>query len=251
MRLRAIACEVLARPLYLAAVHSPHVVDFDLVDKGLHNEPDGLRTALQARIDAVDESRYDAILLGYALCSNSTAGLVARGLTLVLPRAHDCITLYLGSRRAYAEEFEGHPGTYYYTADYFERNTDGSVVLGAVSEAANRRSYEEYVEKYGQENADYLMEVMGGWRQHYKRAAFIAMGVGSDEQAAIAARSEAEKNNWEFAQVPGDMVLLRKLVYGQWDEDFLQVPPGEAVAVTYDENIVRSCPLARPVGERI
>ncbi|NLT42775.1 MAG: DUF1638 domain-containing protein, partial [Anaerolineae bacterium] len=74
MRLRAIACEVLARPLYLAAVHSPHVVDFELVDRGLHNEPDVLRRALQERIDAVDEKRYDAIVLGYALCSNSSAG---------------------------------------------------------------------------------------------------------------------------------------------------------------------------------
>lgn len=242
MRLRAIACEVLARPLYLAAVYSPHVVDFDLVDKGLHNEPDTLRSALQQRIDAVDESRYDAIVLGYALCSNSSAGLMARGLPLVLPRAHDCITLYLGSRAAYAAEFDGHPGTYYYTADYFERNSDGSVALGATSETALRRSYEEYVQKYGEDNAAYLMEVMGGWRQHYNRAAFIAMGVGNDEKAAEAARQEAGKNGWTFEQVQGDAILLRKLLHGEWDDDFLQVPPGQAVAVTYDEGIVRACP---------
>ena len=36
------------------------------------------------------------------------------------------------------------------------------------------------------------MEVMGGWRQHYNRAAFIAMGVRSEK--AEAARKEAEKN---------------------------------------------------------
>jgi len=246
MRLRAIACEVLARPLYLAAVHSPHVVDFELVDRGLHNEPDVLRRALQERIDAVDEKRYDAIVLGYALCSNSSAGLVARGLPLVLPRAHDCITLYLGSRAAYAEEFTGHPGTYYYTADYYERSTDGSVVLGATSDASLQESYQEYVEKYGEENAAYLMEVMGGWKAHYNRAAFIAMGVGTDEQAAAAAREQADRNGWSFEQVQGDMVLLRKLIQGEWDEDFLQVAPGEAVAVTYDENIVRACPFVGP-----
>jgi len=247
MRLRAIACEVLARPLYLAAVHSPHVVDFELVDRGLHNEPDVLRRALQERIDAVDEKRYDAIVLGYALCSNSSAGLVARGLPLVLPRAHDCITLYLGSRAAYAEEFTGHPGTYYYTADYYERSTDGSVVLGATSDASLQKSYQEYVEKYGEENAAYLMEVMGGWKAHYNRAAFIAMGVGTDEKAAAAAREQADKNGWAFEQVQGDMVLLRKLIQGEWDDDFLQVAPGEAVAVTYDENIVRACPFVAPL----
>lgn len=246
MRLRAIACEVLARPLYLAAVHSPHVVDFDLVDRGLHNEPDGLRRVLQERIDAVDEERYDAIVLGYALCSNSTAGLVARGIPLVVPRAHDCITLYLGSRAAYAAEFDGHPGTYYYTADYYERSSDGSVVLGATSDASLQKSYQEYVERYGEENAAYLMEVMGGWKAHYNRAAFIAMGVGTDEQAAAAAREQADKNGWNFETVQGDMVLLRKLIRGEWDQDFLQVAPGEAIAVTYDENIVRACPFLAP-----
>jgi len=233
--------------LYLAAVHSPHVVDFELVDRGLHNEPDVLRRALQERIDAVDEKRYDAIVLGYALCSNSSAGLVARGLPLVLPRAHDCITLYLGSRAAYAEEFTGHPGTYYYTADYYERSTDGSVVLGATSDASLQKSHQEYVEKYGEENAAYLMEVMGGWKAHYNRAAFIAMGVGTDEKAAAAAREQADKNGWAFEQVQGDMVLLRKLIQGEWDDDFLQVAPGEAVAVTYDENIVRACPFVAPL----
>lgn len=244
MRLKAIACEVLARPLYLSAVYSPHVVDIELVDKGLHHDPELLRPALQARIDAVDESRYDAVLLGYALCSNSTAGLVARGLPLVLPRAHDCITLYLGSCRAYSEEFDGHPGTYYYTADYSERSTEDGVALGANSEAAIRRSYDEYVEKYGKENADYLLEVMGGWRQHYNRAAFIAMGVGTDDAAAEVARQEAEKNGWRFDRLQGDMRLLRMLVDGEWNGEFLQVPPGEAIRVTYDEGIVESCPLA-------
>ena len=30
-----------------------------------------------------------------------------------------------------------------------------------------------WVKKYGKKNADYLMEVMGAWRQHYDRAAYI------------------------------------------------------------------------------
>jgi hypothetical protein len=245
MRLRAISCEVLARPLYLTAAHSPHTVDFDLVDKGLHAEPARLRQALQEKIDAVHEGRYDAVVLGYALCSNSTAGLLARGLPLVLPRAHDCITLYLGSRQAYAEEFNQHPGTYYYTADYSERLYEGeNATLGAVSEAEMQRSYDEYVAKYGKENADYLLQVMGGWRKNYRRAAYIRMGVGNEQPAEEAARQEAERNGWEFARLEGDMLLLRKLLFGQWDEDFLVVRPGEMVRVTYDEGIVQACPLA-------
>lgn len=250
MRLRAIACEVLARPLYAAAVSSPHVVDFDLMDRGLHNDPELLRGTLQAKIDEVNSERYDAVALGYALCSNSTAGLVARRLPLVVPRAHDCITLYLGSRGAYTEEFNAHPGTYYYTADYTERMLTDGVALGAVADSAIQKSYEEYVEKYGEDNAKYLMEVMGGWRQNYKRAAFIAMGVGSDDNAATRARQDAETNGWAFERIEGNARLLHKLLHGEWDEEFLRVPPGEAIAVTYDEDIIRSCPYAADAMRR-
>ena len=38
MRLMCIACEVLARPLYLSAARSPHIVDIQLFRRGLHNE---------------------------------------------------------------------------------------------------------------------------------------------------------------------------------------------------------------------
>jgi len=40
MRYLLIACEVLAREVYLCAAHSPHVVDIQLLEKGLHDAPD-------------------------------------------------------------------------------------------------------------------------------------------------------------------------------------------------------------------
>ena len=49
MHLMCLSCEVLARPLYLSAARSPHIVDIELFRKGLHNEPADLRARLQAR----------------------------------------------------------------------------------------------------------------------------------------------------------------------------------------------------------
>ena len=60
-----IACEVLARPLYLAAACSPHIVNIELVQKGLHNTPGNLRQRLQEVVDQAEG--FDAILLGYGL----------------------------------------------------------------------------------------------------------------------------------------------------------------------------------------
>jgi hypothetical protein len=110
LRLKCLGCDALARPLYLCAAHSPHVVDVTLFRLGLHNEPSNLRDRLQAQIDATSGQGYDAVLLAYGLCGKSTAGLIARDVPVVIPRAHDCIMLFLGGRGRYREQFERHPG---------------------------------------------------------------------------------------------------------------------------------------------
>ena len=132
MRLRIVGCEVLARPLYLAAARSPHIVDLTLLKQGLHDRPGGLRDRLQAEIEATGPTEHDAIGLAYGLCGGATSGLVASTTPVVLPRAHDCITLFLGSRERYASEFIDHPGTYWYAQDFMERGEEGSFVgMGA------------------------------------------------------------------------------------------------------------------------
>jgi hypothetical protein len=248
MRLKMLSCEVLTRELYYCAATSPHIIDVHLLRRGLHDTPDSLREEIQRYVDEVSSGisttsvgRPDAICLGYALCGNSLAGIVARDVPVILPRAHDCITLYLGSRARYQEEFTNHPGTYYYAQDYMERQdgAGGSVIpLGTANDAKRKEIYQEYVEKYGQENADYLLEVMGGWTSHYNRAAYIDMGIGDGSAVEQAARSQATSKGWSFDRLAGSLALLRKLTHGEWDDDFLRLPPGGRISVTYDANIV-------------
>ncbi len=242
MYLNVIACEVLAREVYLAAATSPHMIDIELVAKGLHETPEFLRAELQRRIDCIDGQNYDAIVLAYGLCGNSTLGLTARRKPLVVVRAHDCITLYLGSRERYTDEFVGHPGTYYYTDDYMERSersdTGTFSALGATTDANVQETYEEYVRLYGEDNASYLMEVMGAWQQHYKRAAYIDMGILSVPLCRQKALEEAGRRGWEFVDLLGDQGLIRQLVHGEWNENFLVLQPGQKVAVTYDDQVI-------------
>jgi len=273
MRLLALACEVLARSVYLCAARSPHVVDVHLNRRGLHDDPPNLRAILQEEIDAAGGAgaggdvgragaadalaaegpgagggRYDAIVLAYGLCGAATAGLRAGSIPLVVPRAHDCITLFLGSRDRYAAEFTGHPGTYWYVQDFVERSDDGGAFagMGAVSDAAARTTYEEYVAKYGEDNAAYLMEALGAWRSHYDRAAFVDMAV-ADAKAVVAveesARDDAERRGWAFEKLAGELILIRRLVDADWGpEDFLVLQPGERLAMSYDEAVIRAEP---------
>jgi len=252
MRLLCLTCEVLARPVYLAAARSPHIVDIEMFRRGLHNEPADLRARLQERIDAHIGSRYDYITMGYGLCGQATAGLTARDIPVVIPRAHDCITLFLGSREAYQYQFENFSGTYWYVQDYIERDDGqgGSLSLGSAADSGMNKTYEEYVRKFGKENADYLMEVMGAWQKHYKRAAYIELGIGDGSQVEAKARGEAARRGWTFDRVAGDMVLIRRLLEADWADgaaagrdDFLVLKPGEQVKMTYDAGVI-GCALA-------
>jgi hypothetical protein len=178
MRLKVISCEVLARPLYLNAARSPHIVDIELLKRGLHNTPALLRQQLQERVDQADNQGYDALLLGYGLCGQAVAGLSADQTQVVIPRAHDCITLFLGSRERYNQQFQETPGTYWYAHDYIERDDGAGTALsmGSGSDTDLQAVYGEYVAKYGKDNADYLMEVMGAWQKHYQRLGLRAPG---------------------------------------------------------------------------
>jgi hypothetical protein len=239
MRLKCIGCEVLARTIYWCAAQSPHIVDVEMLRRGLHNEPKDLRSQLQHAIDATSAG-YDAIVMAYGLCGQATAGLTARTIPLVVPRAHDCITLFLGSRERYQVQFETFPGTYWYAQDYVERD-DGSgstLALGSSSETDIQAEYDKYVEKYGRDNADYLMEVMGAWKAHYKRAAYIDMDVGDGAAVAERARAEAARRGWTFDRVEGDMILIRRLLYGDWANDFLVVQPNQHITMTYDRDVI-------------
>ncbi len=249
-RILALTCEVLARSVYLCAARSPHIVDVHLNRRGLHDDPPNLRTTLQSQLKDAD-APYDAVVLAYGLCGGAAAGLRAGSIPLVVPRAHDCITLFLGSRDRYSEQFLGHPGTYWYVQDYLERSEDGSAFggVGSGSDATTQATYEEYVEKYGEDNAAYLMEALGAWRSHYDRAAYVDMGVAHPDAAGLAevrARSDAERRGWQFDKLAGELILIRKLIDGEWDEaDMLVVAPGEELAMSYDERVIKAVPAVR------
>lgn len=245
MRIKCLGCEALARLMYWCAAQSPHTIDIELLRYGLHNTPADLRARLQEQIDATDDT-YDAIVLVYGLCGQASAGLRARQTRIVIPRAHDCITLFLGSRARYQDEFQSHPGTYWYAQDYLERrdSSGSSLAIGAGSAAESEKKYAEYVAKYGKENADYLMQVMGEWQKFYNRAAFIDFGISDTSHTLTQARENAAQRGWTFERVAGDLVLIRRLLNGDWENDFLIVEPGQQIEMAYDDDVMRCARIA-------
>ena len=121
MRIKLLGCGVFEPELEALIPRSPHQIDFEPLEAGLHESPNELRGRVQAAIDRAASEGFDAVALAYGLCGRGTSGLIARGVTLVIPRVHDCLTLFLGSREEYRRQFREHPGTYYITPGWFSR----------------------------------------------------------------------------------------------------------------------------------
>ncbi|MBI3910225.1 MAG: DUF1638 domain-containing protein [Armatimonadetes bacterium] len=242
MRLKLISCEVLYREMCLAAVRSPNVVDIEFLPRGLHDLGAARMQALvQAALDRVDATQYDAALFGYGLCNNGLVGLRAPAVPLVVPRAHDCITLFLGSKERYLEYFNAHPGVYFKTTGWIERdrNPEDLSQLSIQRLTGMDISYEQLVARYGEENARYLYEMLGDRTRNYSQFTFIEMGVEPDDSFEQRTREEAARRGWKFEKVQGDLSLIQHLLDGDWNEDeFLMVPPGYRVAASYCGDII-------------
>jgi hypothetical protein len=242
MRLKIISCEVLFREIALLAARSPNQVDCEFLPKGLHDmRSTRMLERLQQCVDAVDATKYDAVAFGYALCGNGIVGLTARSIPIVAPRAHDCITLFMGSRQRYADYFLDNPGVYFKTTGWIERGASGSQQLFGDS-----LEMDALVEKYGEDNARYLFEELHGYKKTYRQFTFIEMGVEPDDRFERATRDDARERGWQFEKLKGDLALLRKLVDGDWDDDFLVVPPGWHVEATHDDRIIAACKPDKP-----
>ncbi len=214
------------REAYYCAARSTNVVDVVLMPQGLHDTPDELRRQVQKALDNsldIQGRSYDASLLGYGLCSNGIVGLSAE-IPIVVPRGHDCITLLLGSKEKYKDYFDSHKGIYWYSTGWIEAGKQPS-----------RERYErllaEYKEKYGEDNAQYLMEVEQDWITQYNWATYIDWGLANTDRYREYARKCAEFLKWNFHELKGDPVLMQRLLDGDWEEsDFLVVEPGRRIS---------------------
>jgi hypothetical protein len=187
------------------------------LDYGLHRVPQKLTWTVQDQIDAIETPSL--IVLGYGLCGNGLNGIQARKHTLLIPRTDDCIAILLGSHSRYLEEFDSEPGTYYLTKGWLESGSDPL------------KEYNEVSEKYGPEQADWIMDTQ---YQNYKRLAFIA----HQEEDILEYKPKAKEvaaycERWDmnYEEILGSDIYIRRLVeialnLDKLDSEFLVVPPG-------------------------
>lgn len=191
----------------------PANVDYEVLEFGLHIVPENLKKALQAAIDACSP-QYETIILGYGMCSMAVIGLHAPNSTLVVPRVDDCIALFLGSRETYNSMAKSEPGTYYLTKGWI---AVGDTIL---------TEYQRTIQRYGEEKG---ARIMGQMFRRYKRLVYIDTGLADQEEYIAYAKRAAEQLKLRFEKIKGSNTLVKKMLYGPWDDEFVVVGPGETI----------------------
>lgn len=245
-RYKLIACGVLHKEISSLRGEIPSDVELTEVwlEQGLHREPHRLNTLVRAEIAATEArgGEYDAILLGYGLCSHGIVGVRSERYTIVVPRAHDCITLFLGSKERYLEEFSKAPGTYWYTPGFIS----GEFQPGMSEKYAGvyhefEENFEHYLEKFGDEEmAKYVIDSQEqAWIKNYSRGAYVASGLPGEDRLRERAKAFCRERNWTFEEVEGDFSLIRDMISGKWDEErFLVVKPGGRIVPGSTDSVI-------------
>jgi hypothetical protein len=219
---KILACAVVIEEL---RSRLPACTECETLDFGLHRSPELLRAKLQ---ETIDRSRdYATIIMAFGLCGMATVGLRSESSTLVVPKADDCIAIFLGSQKAYLEQQRQHPGSYFLSKGWIEGRIDDTPPA--------TQEYMRLVAKYGEERAKRMQEIFQARQpmRHYRRMAFIDTAAESDlAKYKDAARERAASLNLRYEEVPGSTAFMDKIGSGDWDGDFVVVPPGRAVAFT-------------------
>jgi hypothetical protein len=250
---KVIACEIAFREICHCASRSPSLLDLEFITQGLHDLPRRGGSRIQERIDAVPAGRYDAILLGYGLCGNLIRGLRARETPLVVPRAHDCIALFLGSRARHEALNRENPGSYYYTSGWLEclrKRGDGGASAAsqylaspAGMDVGQHEQFERWVERYGEEKANFLAEQIGQWTAHYDTGTLISFDFSTPLRHDQQVQAICQRRGWRYRELAGDLGLLQRWLDGHWtDGEFVTISPGEQLVPSNDDGILKSAP---------
>lgn len=97
-----------------------------------------------------------------------------------------------------------------------------------VNESNIIKEYETCVSRYGKEKSQRIFKIV---LEHYKRLVLIDTGAYPLDDCVEKSSSFATQLGLEYRIVPGSLELLKKLLTGPWDDDFIVLPPGKELSL--------------------
>lgn len=212
-----IACSMMEDEIHQLLDESGYDLPVIWMDRGFHNIPAKLKEELQNQINALQDQ--DEILLSFGLCGNGTDGISSANTRLIIPKFDDCINMMLctGARtgRGLTEA-----NSIYLTRGWIQ---DEESIL---------QQYEKLKEKYDEDTCDVIFEMM---YEHYNSISIIDTGCYDIAPVSSYAKQAAELLDLEVKTVPGTNRILKQLLDGEWEENFILLEPGEVLTFEHFE----------------
>ena len=195
MTIGIICCKVLEKEIKQIAKNIPEVGHLEVMDWGLHTQPDLLLKTLCHRIEKLQD-KVQAIVLGYGRCQALDKIPQNYKVPVYYPRADDCIGVLLGQKH-YEQELKNEAGTWFLTPGWTEMGMEFIF-------------HELQLNHLADKNIDPL-KVAHRMLQDYTRALFIDTQVGNQERLLEKAGMIADEFHLRLETTRGSLTQLEDI----------------------------------------
>ncbi|MBQ9890859.1 MAG: DUF1638 domain-containing protein [Firmicutes bacterium] len=217
MKTIIVACRTLQAEIELAQKNTGTSYSVEYIESGLHERPKKLSAIVQELLDTLDADR---VLLCLGQCGNAMIGIKAGAFEMILPKVDDCLSLLLGSTRdksriSYTDK------AFFLTKGW---------LLG---ESTIMSQFAKSVEKYGEETALTIMEMM---YEHYETLGLIDTGTGPMDELYEQTEDISRLLDLARKTYPGTVSYIEELLTGPWPKDrfIIKKPYEEIVTEDYE-----------------
>jgi len=219
-----VSCDVFSKEIeafYDTIKYKPMHMEF--FDAGLHITPNEMKRQLQERIDNCEkEYNPDYLLLLAGLCGNATLKLQTSSSKLVIPRIHDCISIFLGSSEKYLELKKVKPCAYFSSPGWVKSKLPPGKEL-------EEKTLKMYQELYP-DDEEYVEDLMIAFNDQFSAYnAYVYTDLISDDAAEQTCKDCAAHLNWSYEKVQGDPQFLLDALNRKWDDRFLIADPNTPI----------------------
>ncbi len=185
------------------------------LEQGLHLTPRKLHQRIQEAILCQANDRGPVLLL-YGFCGGGLAGLKAGKAGLIIPRFHDCMPFFFGSRSRYEKIFKSNPKTFFLPSSWVAARLDPLSIVELY-----------YTPRVGRETAEWCMSQE---LKHYQRFLFIDSGASDTTSLFQRACENAIFFGKECDRFAGTRDGLTSALLGpRTNEDYIILGHGEEV----------------------